>query len=1220
MANCSTRDKLDWEQEPGYRWAELERGSWENTGFEQLSPSNTGINFENHITKAEIDSNQHYMNGSGVAAGDINGDEWIDLYFARLNGPNSLYENVGGFEFKNVTDSAGVAHKGHYSLGSVFADVDGDGDLDLLVTTLSKGITLYLNDGQGHFTRRSGLDLEAEKGSHTMALADIDSDGNLDLYVASYKKKPVKDLFASSDLEWKKTIKEEYSKDRKSYTLVPPFDKHYTIIRNEEGLPDRRETGEVDGLYLNTGDGRFQKAENLKQRFLSSDGNPLGLSPEWGLAARFQDINQDGLPDLYVCNDFWTPDRIWINQGDGVFRALDPLAVRNFSFSSMTVDFSDVNRDGALDFFTTEMLSPKHQNRLRQANPVDPFPVDRINSRPKYNRNSLYRNRGDDTFAEISYFSGVEATGWSWASRFIDVDLDGYEDLLVTTGFSYDVQDIDSQMRIGRKIARASTARRFITEYPRLPLQNKAFHNNGNFTFSEKSSEWGFTGKDISHGLATADFDHDGDLDLAVNRLNEVAAVFENGSTAPRVAVQLSGNPPNTQGIGAKVKLRGGKRGPAPQREEITEGGDYLSDSGPTAMFAADPDNSNHVLTVIWPDGTKSAIDSVRANRIYDVHQPDPSENSSPPDTSTEKRETIFEDVSGKISYRHHETSYDDFRIQPLLPIKLSQQGPGISWIDYDADGDDDLFIASGRGGELGVFENDGEGHFASRSLGAMTHTASADQTTILGWPSKQGTQFLVGNANFEAGNPKAPSAFHYSFQDGSITVQDSIPGLLSTTGPLAIADYNSDGELDLFVGGQFIPAQYPRDATSRLFKNENGHFMLDRDNSGYLRKLGLVTGAVFTDYDGDGDPDLLISRAWNSLKLFENEDGTFQDVAEQAGLDHHTGWWNGVTTGDFNNDGRPDIVATNWGLNSPYQLESDRPLKMYYRDFNGDRRVEIIEAYHDPAFDAYVPRRQLNAFESSPIPFTSAAKNHRQFANSSLKGIFGFKPENRLLSKEINTLSHTLFVNEGGHFSARPLPNEAQFSVAFHAGVTDYDNDGNEDVFLSQNFFEVRPQTPRLDAGRGLLLKGNGQGHFEVVPSHVSGIKVYGSQRGAAFGDFSNDGKVDLAVSQNGAATKLFENQIQKSGLVINLKGPAANQAGIGSSIRVIYANGRKGPRRAVRAGAGYWSQSSATQVLGYSHSPQQIEVTWFDGSRQSVDISKGKAKYTIKYQASGQ
>lgn len=1219
LVGCNTRNELNWYQEQGYRWAALGIGPWEETGFEWLDPSSTSITFENHITEKEIDRNQHYMNGSGVAAGDVDGDGWMDLYFARLNGPNRLYKNMGGFKFRDVTDSAGVAHKGYYSTGVVFADVDGDSDQDLLITALTKENALYLNDGQGHFARQEDEDLGTSQGSHTMTLADIDGDADLDLYVANYKEKSVKDIYPSDELTWEKTIEEEYTRGRNAYTLVPPFDSHYDIIYRRNKLPERRETGEVDALYLNTGSGRFQKAQNIKGRFLSSEGTPQGLSRDWGLSAKFEDLNQDGLPDLYVCNDFWTPDRIWINQGDGIFQAMDPLAVRNTSFSSMTVDFSDINRDGTLDFFTAEMLSPSHQDRLRQFIPDDPFSNDSIRSRPKYNRNSLQLNRGDDTYAEISYFSNLEATGWSWASRFMDVDLDGYQDLLVFTGFSYDLQDIDSQLRIGRKKARTPTTERFITEYPRLQLPNKAYRNDGDLTFSEKSTDWGFTEKDISHGLATADFDRDGDLDLAVNRLNEVAAIYENEANEARIAVRLSGNPPNTQAIGAKVALKGGPGGPAVQQNEITEGGNYLSDSGPTVVFAAAADRSNHVLTITWPNKKQTIIDSVQANRIYEVQEPQEPETEalSPSEKKSAKTETatLFKEVTDRISHRHHEASYNDLLIQPLLPIKLSQQGPGLSWIDYDRDGDDDLFIASGRGGKLAVYENDGTGAFARLSLGAMVRKTPADQTTILGWPTSQGTQLLVGNANYEPGGTKTASALHYLSREGSVTKQDSLPGILSTTGPLAAADYDGDGDLDLFLGGRFVPAQYPANAKSRLFKNDGGHFVLDDANSGKLKNVGMVTAAVFTDYDTDGDLDLLLSLEWDSLKLFRNENGSFRDATERAGLDQYTGWWNGVTTGDFNSDGQPDIVATNWGLNSPYKLGSNRPLKMYYQDLNRDRRVEIIESYYNPAIGSYVPRRQLNFFKSNSLSFISQVDTDKRFARTSLSKILGYAPESRFPSKTMNTAAHTLFMNEGGQFSAHPLPDEAQFSAAFHAGVADYNNDGDEDLFLSQNFFAVRPQMPRLDAGRGLWLKGDGQGHFEVIPGHVSGVKVYGEQRGAALSDFDADGKVDLAVSQNGAATKLYTNQTSRSGLTIRLEGPPSNQAGIGSSIRLIYADRSKGPRREIQVGSGYWSQSSTTQVMGYSEMPKQIEVAWFDGRTDVVDVSRGNRSYFIEY-----
>jgi hypothetical protein len=423
-----------------------------------------------------------------------------------------------------------------------------------------------------------------------------------------------------------------------------------------------------------------------------------------------------------------------------------------------------------------------------------------------------------------------------------------------------------------------------MTEYPRLQLKNKAFHNNSDLTFSSQGEAWGIADKkDVSHGMVTADFDQDGDLDLAISRLNDQALLYENETTAPRIGVQLSGPSPNTQAIGATVQLEGGP-GDTPQQEEVTSGGDYLSGSAPSVMFAAEADDPNHVLTVRWPDGATTVIDSVRANRIYDVEHPAASASSSSADPMPQTDDTaraeeapIFEDVSAKISHRHYESRYNDFKVQPLLPIRLSQQGPGIAWIDFDGDGDDDLFIPTGAGGTMGIYENDGDGTFTARSMGTLTDSASGDQTAVLGWRAKGGTQFWVGRANFELYDAGVASGFRYRVQKGEVVEQDSIPGIRSTTGPLAVADYDGDRDLDLFVGGRFVPARYPQDATSRLFENRDGQFFLDNSAASTFEDLGLVTGAVFTDYDRDGDPDLLVSRAWDSLKLFRNDDGKFR-------------------------------------------------------------------------------------------------------------------------------------------------------------------------------------------------------------------------------------------------------------------------------------------------------------------------------------------------------
>lgn len=1213
MAACSSPE-LQWNEEQHFRWAGIDPGWFGETGFESLPPSRTNIHFKNRITEEKIAENRHYLNGSGVAAGDIDGDGLVDLYIAGLNGPNRLYKNLGNMKFRDITEESGTAHEGYYSTGTVFADIDGDGDLDILVTAMHKENALYINDGSGNFIRKQDSGLGSAKGSMTMDLADIDGDGDLDLYVTNYKEKSIKDIYTTAELEWNNILNEPYNEQNQTgpFTLVPPFDEHYKIFMTRDNrLAGVAETGEEDELYLNEG-GTFRKVENTEKVFLDENGEPLGLQRDWGLTAKFQDLNNDGYPDLYVCNDFFTKDRIWINQGDGTFRAISWKAIRNMSFAAMAVDFADINRDGHLDIFVTEMLSPLHERRLRQMEADDPTPdlSELMEHQPQYNRNSMYLKREDETYAEIAYISNSEATEWSWATRFMDVNLDGYEDLIINTGYTYDVLDIDTQFRMIRRGRNMDEHfGELIKDAPSLELSNKFLKNNGDLTFSDQSTEWGFRDADVSHGLATADLDNDGDLDFVINRVSNSAAVFENKTKADRITVRLKGEKPNVYGIGAKIRLKGGK---VMQEKQLSAGGDYLSGSTPVAMFAANAESGNYSIEVTWPDGYRSRVDDVKANRIYEIYKTgeQPSKGSEPLEGSTEP---IFVDVSDLIDHSHYEEPFNDEELQPLLPGKMSRLGPGVSWIDFDSDGDDDLFIASGKGGVTGVFENRGNGTFQHVQTEPFNETVPGDQTTILGWDTEDGLQLLIGSANYEQGNPQAPAVYHYHISDRQTEPAGELSSY-STSGAMAAADYNGDGEIDLFLGGRFVPAHYPRDATSQLFVSKNGSFELDRTNSEKLVQIGLVTGAVFTDYDGDGDPDLLLSREWDSVMLLENQNGVFGDVSEQVGLSIYKGWWSGIATGDFNNDGRPDIVAANRGVNSPYQLKNDRPIRMYYEDFNGDRRVDIIETYANEE-GSYVPRKRLFEFRSVPF-IVNQVENYRDFAGSTMQDIFG-SSLSRIPYKEINTLQHVLFLNTDEGFVPRALPREAQFSAGFHVGVADVNNDGNEDLFLSQNYFGMPRQVPRADAGRGLLLEGNGRGSFKTVNGSRSGIKIYGEQRGAAFSDFNSDGKVDLAVSQNNAETKLYLNRTEMSGYRISLSGPAGNKNGIGSAICLVYGDGEKGPVREVQSGSGYWSQNSFTQVLGVKEGKEVsgIEVRWFDGHLQTVNVSGEPEEVLIEY-----
>jgi len=1219
LVGCSGKPDRGWTQENGYRWRAVSPSAFfGQTGFQQLSPSQTGVAFENTLTRESIARNRNYTNGSGVAVGDVNGDGWADLYFGQMDGPNRLYLNEGGGDiaFREATESAGIAHENVYTTGVALADVDGDGDLDLLVGTMSNGLALYHNDGTGQFKRatNSGLDTTGT-GTTTLTLADIDGDSDLDLYVTNYREQTVEDLYDPSERTFKKTVQKTGENADEPYKLISPFDEYYDLFYPRQS-PDRREVGEQDALYLNDGDGTFTKVTDVEERFQTHDGAPKGLEEDWGLAAKFQDLNDDGWPDLYVCNDFWTPDRVWINQRDGTFRAAGPHVMRNFSFSSMAVDFSDLDADGHLDFFVTEMLGAKRKNRARQQvsfDPVDPEAV-------QYMRNSLYVGRSDDTFAEITYFSDTEATGWSWGTRFLDVDLDGYEDLLVNTGHTHDVLDLDTQREVARRVQNdASVEKNLIFQYPSLPLANQALKNEGDRTFTETSTEWGFSGKDISHGLATGDFDRDGDLDLVRTRLEDPAALYRNTATQPRIAVRLRGTPHNTRAIGATIRLTGG---PVPQTRQMEAGGDYLSSSAPMVVFAARTDAS-HRLTVTWPDGTTTTVDTVRANRVYEVEQ-QLVENSGPPNTSNATdtgsvQTPIFKDVSGRLDHQHTESSYDDFRYQKLLPLKLSRLGPGVSWLNMDGEGSADLFIGSGKGGQLGIRENQGDTQLTPRTGGPLTEPAPGDQTTILGWHANDALHAVVGLSNYEqlsegsvstSEAASMPSALHYRIEGTDTTLVQEFQGILSTTGPLAAADYTGNGRLDLFVGGRVKPTSYPESARSRLYTNQGGTFQVDLANP----EMGLVTGAVFVDYDGDGDQDLLASRAWDSLVLLENENGRFRNVSGEVGLADHKGWWNGVATGDFNNDGRPDVIATNWGLNSRYQLEDGRPLKMFYEDFDGDRRPEIIESHYEPEVQGYVPYGPLTNFARTIPSLRQRVGSHTEYATATVTEIAG-RPLEALSSKEVTTLRHTLFLNTEDGFVARPLPLRAQYAPAFYAGVADYDNDGNEDLFLSQNLFALPKLVPRQDAGRGLWLRGDGTGHFTPIGGSRSGVKVYGEQRGAALGDVNRDGRVDLAVSQNGGPTKLYQNQTSERGLRVVLRGPPENQDAFGASLRIVYADDSKGPRRSVQAGSGYWSQNSAVQVLGMAKEPSRLEVAWPGGKQKTVALEPDQHRVVVRH-----
>ncbi len=1184
-------------------WVDVEHGRYlpltiegpNRTGFTPVAPGVSGAAFTNLLSSQRQMTNQVLLNGSGVAAGDVDGDGWCDLYFCGLDNDNRLYRNLGGWRFEDVTAQAGVACPGVPATGAVLADLNGDARLDLVVNSVGSGTFVFLNDGQGHF-RRWKQHLNLGKGGTSLALGDLDGDGFLDLYVANYRTSALMDM--PETRFWIKPVQgRQMVVSVNGRPVTEPDLANRFVVTEKGGIS---ELGELDVLYRNVGGTNLVLAPFAGGIFLDEDGKPLAAPPfDWGLSVMIRDLNGDGWPDIYVCNDFDTVDRVWLNMHNGQFHAIPRLALRKSSRFSMGVDMADINRDGFDDIFVLDMLSRDHVRRMNMVgdrNPPVPQ-VGEIENRPEYMINTLFLNRRDGSYAEIGQLSGVAASEWSWTPVFLDVDLDGYEDLLICNGNERDGRnmDITSQlraMRMRKKLAPAEIlANRKI--FPRLATPNLAFRNRGDLTFEEVGAQWGFALAGVSHGMALADLDNDGDLDVAINNLNMPASLLRNDSIAPRVAVRLEGVAPNTHGIGATIKVRGGA---VPlQSQQMVSGGRYLSSDDTLRTFAAGSPTNDMSIEVNWRSGKRTIVHGVKANRLYAIRESDAAPVSAKERTEESNvPQPLFENQSRLLAHTHADEPFDDYARQPLLPRRLSQLGPGLAWFDMDGDGLDELIVGSGKGGRLAVFHNDGQGKLSPWNRPPLNRPITRDQTTVLGWhASPQEIDILAGSANYEDG--LALGSCVRRFVPGHSMIDDDMPGMAFSVGPLAMADVDNDGDLDLFVGGRCVPGRYPEPASSVLFRNEHGRLQLDEEASRAWTAVGLVSGAIFSDLDGDGRPELVLACEWGPLRVYHFAQGRWQETTAAFGLERFNGWWNGVAAGDFDGDGRIDLVGSNWGRNTRYESHREKPLQVFYGDLGGAGSVDLILAYEDVRMKKVVPEFGLD-FLAQGLPFLRARfTSYQAFGEAGVEDVLGDRlgQAKRL---EANWLETTVFLNRGGRFEARPLPVEAQMAPAFGVCVGDVDGDGAEDIFLSQNFFDAQPETPRYDGGYGLWLKGDGRGGFRALSGNESGVRIWGEQRGCAVADYDADGRLDLAVSQNGAATQLFRNVRGRPGLRVKLQGPPGNPASVGAALR-LGEKGQWGPVREIHAGSGYWSQDSAAQVLNVAGRPDRLWVRWPGG-----------------------
>ena len=1194
---------------PGVRALALpvDAAATNRSGFSLLPPSASGIVFTNLLPESRHLTNSILLNGAGVAAGDVDGDGWTDLFFCGLHGRCALYRNLGGFRFEDITEAAGVALEGVTATGCALVDLDGDGDLDLVVNSLGQGTQILWNDGHGHFSRTLPI-FNAGGGAMSLGVGDLDGDGYLDLYIANYRTSAFMDI----------PNKRATFKRVNGRTELDTLNGRST---QEEDLRDRfsvgprgslDELGQPDLVLRNVGGTNFVPLSFTAGAFLDEAGQPLVQPPrDWGLSVLVRDLNQDGLPDIYVCNDFQTEDRFWINQGNGRFRLAPKRSVRHTSMFSMGADAADVNHDGFDDLLVVDMLSRSHARRMQDLRDVPPVvpPIGDLDTRPQYPRNALFLNRGDGTFAEAAHYAGLEAAEWAWACVFLDVDLDGWEDLLISSGMERAARDLDTAdqlkaLRAARRLSDAEVleARR---KFPRLPTGTMAFRNRGDLHFEDAGAAWQFQQPGIAQGMALADLDNDGDLDVVVTSLNAPPRIYRNDASASRVAVRLRGRAPNTRGLGARITVRGGAV--SEQSQEMMAGGRYLSSDDSVRTFAAGGADHRLEIEVRWRSGTRSVISGLLPGQLYEIDEALTAKPAVVP-PAPKREATLFEDVSAMLDHVHHETPFEDTALQPLLSERLSQSGPGVLWFDLDGDGREELVVGSGSGGSPAVFHNEGGGRFKRSSLAGLEAPLMRDQTAWAafheGGPKPQ-TVLLSALSNYEDGGRDGAAVRQYNFPEGVAT--DPIPATESAAGSIALADVNGDGVPDLFVGGRVIPGKYPTAASSRLFHRVGGKWVPDAESLKTFRDVGMVQGAVFTDLDGDGRPDLALACDWGAVRVFMNRAGHLVDATQSLGLASSTGRWNGIAAADVDGDGRMDLIVSNSGRNTPGEssFRSGHPLRLYFGDLDGDGTVELIESEFDGEAGKYLPVRLLSSLVKT-MPFLAERyPSNRAFSRASVdEMLVGRNPGMQFV--EASILDSSVFLNRGDHFERRSLPAQAQMAPASGVVAGDFDGDGRVDVFLSQNQFDVIPELPRSDAGLGLLCLGDGTGGFRALRPVESGIYAWGEQRGAAAADFDGDGRLDLAVGQNGAATLLFQNRTARPGLRVRLLGPASNPDAIGASARWSVNGIPQGPRQELHAGSGRGSQDSLVMLFvpptGVS---PVLEVRWPGGALTRTPIS---------------
>ena len=1158
--------------------------------FSALTPQQTGVDFV-HPVDAEHPYSFLYFAGmasGGMATGDIDGDNRPDLYVVGGPGKNKLYRQLDEpFRFEDITERAQVDGGDAWGCGATMVDINGDGRLDIFVANYDSPNLLYINQGDGRFAERAGdYGLNIKDASLEGVFADYDCDGDLDLYLLTYR------FENPTGMPKEPPIIRRYGQP----AIREDVARYYEITNDSIGYGT---VGRSDGLLRNNGDETFTDV-SLEAGI---QGQAHGQSATW------LDYNDDGFPDLFVGNDFKDPDCLYQNNGDGTFTDVIRQQVPHTTWFSMGSDSGDVNGDGRIDLLTADMSSTTHFKQKTTMGSMSNNREFLEKALPRqYMRNALLLNSGTSRFMEAAYLAGLDSTDWTWAIKLLDLDCDGRQDVFVTNGSVRSFTDSDRTLTLAMRVGR--TEWDIYKDTEPLRERNLAFQNLGNLSFRDVSAAWGVDHQGVSMATAHADFDGDGDLDMVVANVDEPLVIYRNNTAEHhRISIRLHGRQQNRFGIGARVRLR--SRGGWQVRELHPSRG-FLASNQPVIHFGLGDDTAVDELVVQWPGGKTQQFHDLPADHHYVITEA-PGEA---PGVQVAAPPSLFsEHATGEVLI-HEENAFDDYELQPLLPYKLSQLGPSLAVADIDGDGDDDLFLggAAGKPGRVAVQETGG-GYRVVPQDALDADRAAEDMGAV--WLDSEGDgdlDLLVLSGGNETEADAQVSQPRLYLLDGQGVLHraaaELLPSLRLSGGPVAAADFDRDGDTDLFLGGRQVPGRYPSPCDSYLLTNEAGRFTdaTARLSAG-LAGIGMVTGALWTDVDNDGWLDLMLSLEWGGIHLFRNRKGVLENASAEAGLTTRSGWWSGITSVDADGDGDLDYITTNLGLNTKYHASDEHPLRMYYGDFDGSGEKRLVEAEYED--ETLFPMRGKSC-STHAMPFLADKfKTYRDFAVASLQDIYTTECLDASYQCSANELATGLLLNDGaGHFEFRPLPMEAQLSPGFGVIATDATGDGIPDVFIAQNFFAPQPETGNMDGGLGVLLRGRGDGTFEAVSPSRSGIVIAEDATAVSATDVNADGRPDFVVASNKGRLRTLARlpSAQSEFLAVRLAGVTSSSQAAGARIEVSVGDGPK-QLTEVAAGSGYLSQQSPVYFFGRGAGnegePWNVTVIWPDGQKTVRSVS---------------